>query len=86
MTANNIIDTCQILLLDIYKITQRDIIDLCFVMNTKHLKTISEHYGYDFPKDKIIETKILGHEVIHNECVPMYEIYLGFKKDIKKQL
>jgi hypothetical protein len=84
MTANNIIETCQYLLLDIYKITQRDIIDLCFIMNTNHLKTIAEHYDYDFPKDKIIKTKILGHDVIYNEHVPMYEIYLGFKKEIEK--
>ena len=82
MKANNIIETCQRLLLDFYKITPIDISDLCFVMNTNHLKTIAEHYDYDFPKDKIIQTKMFGHDVIHNEYVPMYEIYLGFKKQI----
>ena len=83
MTANNIIETCQRLLLDIQKITPIDISNLCFIMNTNHLKTIAEHYNYDVPKDKIIKTHIFGHEVIHNEYVPMYEIYLGFRKDIK---
>jgi hypothetical protein len=82
MKANDIIETCQRLLLDFYKITPIDISDLCFVMNTNHLKTIAEHYDYYFPKDKIIQTKMFGHDVIHNEYVPMYEIYLGFKKQI----
>jgi hypothetical protein len=84
MKANNIIETCQRLLLDLYEITPRDISDLCFVMNTNHLKAIAEHYDYDVPKDKIIQTKIFGHEVIHNENLPMYEIYLGFKKQISQ--
>lgn len=83
MTANNIIEICQRLIIDFTAITPQDIKDLVFVMNTQHLRVISEHYGYEIPSEKFIETKIFGYDVIHNEYLPMYQILLGFKKDIQ---
>jgi hypothetical protein len=86
MKCNDILDNCQRLLLDIYKITPVTIDGLCFIMNTKHLKTISEHYGFEVPDSKIIQTTIFGHNVIHNEHLPMNSILLGYEKQVNVEL
>lgn len=86
MKANDILDNCQRLLLDIYRITPVTIDGLCFIMNTQHLKTISEHYGYDVINSKIMQTTMFGHNVIHNEHLPMNTILLGYEKQINIEL
>jgi hypothetical protein len=86
MKCNDILDTCQNLLLDIYKNTPVTIDRLCFIMNTQHLKTIGEHYGWDVPSSKIIQTTIFGYNVIHNEHLPMNSILLGYEKQVNIEL